>query len=97
MYLYVIYDTTSNHCKIGFSATPEKRLKSLQTGNSTDLVLYHTAKVPDDRAKAFEKQMHKEINHYKIRGEWFNIEPKLAKDLLDWLVIRFEDDMWVGK
>ena len=41
--------------------------------------------------------MHKEINHYKVRGEWFKIEPKLAKNLLEWLVIRFEDDAWFDK
>jgi hypothetical protein len=97
MYLYVIHDTSNNHCKIGFSAEPEKRLRTLQTGNSTSLVLYHTVVVPDTRVKAFEKQMHKEINHYKVRGEWFKIEPKLAKDLLEWLVIRFEDDAWFDK
>ena len=97
MFLYVINDTLNENCKIGFSGNPEKRLKKLQTGNSSELILVHTVEVPENRVKDFERQIHNELRIHRIRGEWFNIKPEFAKNMLDWLMIRYEDDPFVGK
>lgn len=97
MYLYVISDSLNESCKIGFSGDPERRLKKLQTGNSSELLLIHTVEVPPEQVKDFETQIHNELRIYKIRGEWFKIKPDFAKSMLDWLIIRYEDDPFVGK
>lgn len=96
MYLYVIIDSNQQHCKIGFSKNPEKRLKTLQTGNSSKLILIHTVEVPVTRVKDFETQIHNELRVYQTKGEWFKVTPDFAKNMLDWLIIRYEDDPFVG-
>ena len=91
MYLYVI-NNTENKCKIGFSSDPHKRLKTLQTGSSTNLKLHHYVEVPAARVKMLESKIHHELSYLRLRGEWFNIEPSKAQKMLDWLIIRHAED-----
>lgn len=91
MYIYIIGNNESQQ-KIGFAKNPEKRLKSLQTGNSQKLYLHHTVKVPEEKVKILEKKIHHEINHKRIKGEWFNISSEQAKLILNHAIIRWLDD-----
>lgn len=70
-YIYIITDGTDY--KIGVTKNdPSKRMKGLQTGNSRDLELFSTFKVPADKVYKLEKEAHKEIQKQCVkRGEWF--------------------------
>ena len=68
--IYII-ENSDNHYKIGYSKNPKKRIKQLNTGNSTDLKivkLYETKY--DSKIEAYLK------NYFKpklIKGEWFEL------------------------
>ena len=62
--------------KIGISKDCEQRLKELQSHTFADLSIlgYHTyASV--ELARDVEKQAHKALEPYKMRGEWFRPDP----------------------
>lgn len=77
--------------KIGFSKTPEKRLKSLQTGFPAKLKLYYTKEISESKVKFIEKQIHKVIAHKRTKGEWFNIDLNDAISEVNFAVIRYEN------
>lgn len=79
-YIYVYFVTTENKgntpIKIGVSATPESRLKELQTGNPFKLKIIK--KVPcltKGAAFALESSLHEmtKATNKKMIGEWFKI------------------------
>jgi len=72
MNFYIIVEEDTNICKIGVSIDIEERLKSLQTGNSSKLLLNSGfyCKVPY-KLETIVKNKYKEFNRI---GEWFNIE-----------------------
>ncbi len=74
MYIYAI-GTTGNRQKIGFSSNPDKRVKTLQTGNAEPLTVHYCFEVSESVAAKFEKHIHREYNHRRIKGEWFNMSP----------------------
>lgn len=77
-YLYVIRSGTSDFIKIGVSNDPESRLYSLQTGSPVPLSIIFKC-IGDYR---LESVLHKRLEDYKIRGEWYNIsEAKLFEHL----------------
>ena len=88
-YIYII---GSEHFpyKIGFSKTPEKRVKSLQTGHPNKLSLLYTKKVSEQNIKKIEKQIHKAISYKRTKGEWFNIILEDAISEVNYAVIRYE-------
>lgn len=90
MYLYCISDS-NGHCKFGFSVDPYRRLRSLQTGHSSQLTVIHSVAVKDHtRIRALEQQLHREIGlHRRVRGEWFAISDSQACALLTWFEIRY--------
>lgn len=92
-YLYVICEQSDGPrpVKIGFSAEPNKRLKQLQTGHSSPLVLFHKEEVPFENVRALEKLIHKELKHHKARGEWFQISPEDAVLEIKHALIRYGD------
>lgn len=60
--------------KIGHTVDPHRRLKGLQTGNRRELVLMRTWRTPNMARD--EKRMHRTLEAYNMRGEWF--ECKIA-------------------
>jgi hypothetical protein len=75
--VYFVINEQMTRLKIGTSVNPEKRLRSIQTGNADTLVIYGT--VLGDRH--FEKQLHNELRKHRISGEWFSFpECKLRAD-----------------
>lgn len=71
MFIYAI--GTDSKQKIGVSSNVEKRLATLQTSNSETLNIQYCFEVDDDIAYRFEKYIHREQNHKRLRGEWFDI------------------------
>jgi hypothetical protein len=92
MYLYAIQDTQSGYIKLGYSSDPEQRLRELQTGNSGALRLIHRARIREDRARTVEQRLHLELNHHRVRGEWFDLTESRARGMIDYAIIRYEDD-----
>ena len=69
--------------KIGISSTPKKRIAALQTANPNRLVLLATFGVPTrDMAKAIEGAFRHVKADKRMAGEWFDIEPMYAVDLM---------------
>jgi hypothetical protein len=71
-YVYLISDTKTTSYKIGTSSNPEKRLKSLQTGNDNSLKIIH--KVQCKNKTQVEKALHNQFSFFKISGEWFELK-----------------------
>lgn len=92
MYLYAIQDQSTGYIKLGYSSNPQSRLRELQTGNSGALQLIHTAMVRPDRVKKLERQLHFELGHHRVRGEWFDLTESRAVGMIDYCIIRYEDD-----
>lgn len=89
MFLYCISDGVA-HCKFGYSVDPHRRLRSLQTGQSSQLTLVHTIAVDTLRVRELERILHSEIGlHRRVRGEWFAISQSDARALLSWFEIRY--------
>lgn len=66
--------------KIGYTSTlAENRMSQLQTGHHETLYLLGT--IPGTISE--EKFLHKELERYLIRGEWFNPKPELLMAISD--------------
>lgn len=83
MYLYAI-GTAGNKQKIGYSSDPERRIKTLQTGNSEQLSIHYTFKIDESVAAKFEKHIHREYNHKRLKGEWFDMSVKEVVSMMQY-------------
>lgn len=75
MTTYFIVENSGNdhfRVKVGYSKSPEKRIKALQTGNSRKLELMGWIASSD---KSIEKKIHRQFHRCRVQGEWFLIEP----------------------
>jgi hypothetical protein len=83
-YVYAIHEVGSYRYKIGHGINPSRRIKQLQTGNGTKLIIYATRHF-DDRIAA-EGRIHDIFDAYKERKgggeEWFVLD-RQAKHMLD--------------
>jgi len=66
--IYFIKNVVSGNFKIGFSDTPRKRLKELQTGSADRLVLIKAIEGDKNR----EGELHEQFAHDRLDGEWFS-------------------------
>ena len=87
MYLYCISD--GELCKFGYSKDPHRRLKSLQTGSSSQLELVHSILVEESCVKLLERTFHKEYSNLRIRGEWFRCTGSEGVSMLTWFEIHY--------
>lgn len=78
--------------KIGYSANPNARLSSLQTGRTDKLILHYSEETETDKAKVIEKLIHQTIAHKRIRGEWFDVTLDEAIGEVRHALIRWEDE-----
>ncbi len=66
-FVYII--SCGDAYKIGVAKNPEHRLRQLQTGNSEELLLEYTeGKI---NPYAVEKELHRSLQKYRTKGEWF--------------------------
>ena len=71
-YVYLIKSSVTDKFKIGITKQNiNKRLKSLQTGNSEklELIYYYES----DFYTKIEKTLHNQFSHNRLEGEWFNL------------------------
>jgi hypothetical protein len=78
--IYFILNSESNHIKIGYSVNPLKRIKALQTGNSSNLEIIT---VIEGDIK-FERILHFNFKKYNIKNEWF-IYSEEIKEFLNFI------------
>lgn len=74
-YVYLICDPSQDSYKIGCTRNlAQKRLQSLQTGNSTKLHIVES--VETDYPFRLETMLHKKYNSKKVNNEWFSLDPE---------------------
>lgn len=72
--IYFILDERANNVKIGYSHEPENRLRQLQTGSPSKLIML--AVIPGTITE--ERALHLMFHEYREVGEWFRYEGSLA-------------------
>lgn len=91
-FIYVICegkDATS--VKIGFSADPDKRVRQLQTGHASPLVVFYREEVEAAKVRPLEKIVHRLLSHRRQKGEWFSLDPANAVLEIKHAVMRYGD------
>ena len=73
-YIYLIQSLEDGYYKIGVSKHPKKRVKQLQTGNSSELKLVESYQ--SEYAHKVEKALQRRYAHMKKEGEWFDLSIK---------------------
>jgi len=81
MFIYAI-GNDGNRQKIGISNNPEKRLRSLQTGNPDKLMIHYIFEVDDRYAARYEAHIHSCHRYKKKVGEWFDMTKEEVVDML---------------
>jgi hypothetical protein len=71
-YIYLIQSLENSYYKIGVSKHPKKRIKQLQTGNSSELKLVET--YPSEFAHQIEKTLQRRYSYLQKEGEWFDMD-----------------------
>lgn len=72
-FVYVcVNDAWPNICKVGCTRDPLKRLATFSTYDPYDSYRLVGYKLVDDM-REYEKSIHKILQEFRIRGEWFNL------------------------
>jgi hypothetical protein len=91
-FLYVIAPKAGiAPCKIGISKDPDRRVKQLQTGFPERLMVHYREPVPPDRARFYERQLLREMNHLRTHGEWLDLSVETAIQIMQWVLIHYAD------
>lgn len=75
--VYFIANAAGTHVKIGRSERPERRVLDLQIGNHDQLSLLHTV----SGGVLLEAYLHSRYAAWRRLGEWFEISPKMRRDI----------------
>ena len=73
-YIYLIQSLEDGYYKIGVSIHPKKRVKQLQTGNSSELKLIESYQ--SEYAHKVERALQRRYSYLKKEGEWFDLSIK---------------------
>ena len=73
-YIYLIQSIENGYYKIGVSKHPKKRVKQLQTGNSSELKLIESYQ--SEHAHKVERALQRRYSYLKKEGEWFDLSIK---------------------
>lgn len=73
-YIYLIQSLEDSYYKIGVSKHPKKRVKQLQTGNSSELKLVEIYE--SEHAHKVERALQRRYSYLKKEGEWFDLSIK---------------------
>jgi hypothetical protein len=79
--VYFIQEEDFDIFKVGYTDNLKERLGTLQVGNSRNLHMYRT--ILCQSASFYESFVHKKIEKYHIRGEWY----ELSKTYIDNLIL----------
>ena len=79
-FVYLIKSEDDSVYKIGVASDPKKRLKSLQTGNQSKIILINV--FYSEFPYKIEKALHSYYSHLKETGEWFRLSLEHEIDFL---------------
>lgn len=79
--LYIIHNPQLNITKIGITNNLERRKRQLECASGCKLTIYYYTEYYQ-RAKLIEDSLHQHFNTQRVEGEFFKIEPELAKEKL---------------
>lgn len=82
MFVYVIGPERGAQ-KIGIAKDPAARMRDLQCGHPTPLILSATLAVPPAMARQVEMFAHRALDACRLAGEWFDIPPTDAKAVIE--------------
>jgi len=89
--LYVIFNPELNITKVGISDNVESRKKVLECSCGCELILhYHTTHIFD--ALKYEAMAHKKLGDKRRIGEWFNVTPEEAAEVVKFVIERAVQD-----
>jgi hypothetical protein len=71
MFLYVIAESASGPCKVGYASYPETRIRALQTGNFRKLTLIYAQEAENYRVA--ERTAHTMLAKHHLGLEWFAV------------------------
>lgn len=71
-HVYLIQSREDGYYKVGVSKHPKKRVRQLQTGNSSELKLIESYQ--SEHANQIEKALQRRYSHLKKEGEWFDMD-----------------------
>jgi hypothetical protein len=98
VFTYLMEDTRNGMIKIGRSKNPERREKTLQSeAPSVEMRIA----VPTD--SDFENDLHGKFDHFRRRGEWFELSSFEIKTVIEQLLTHGDPDRaitsheWIGK
>jgi hypothetical protein len=74
-HVYLIQSLEEGYYKIGVSKHPNKRIRELNTGNSSQLKLVETYK--SEHANQIERILQRKYLLFKKNGEWFDLSIEL--------------------
>lgn len=94
-FLYVIAARGSDEgpVKLGLSADPDARLRTLQTASPQPLEIRHREPVDARIVKDLERLLHRDMGHRRRRGEWFAMRVDEAVAQVRFTVIRYENTL----
>lgn len=78
-FVYALRSTT--YVKIGFSRTPDDRLRKLQVASPHPVSMVVAIEVADEDARKIEAAVHRMLRSVRLtkRGEWFATTPDVAE------------------
>ena len=80
-YVYLMIDTVNNFHKIGISNSPKWREKTLQSEKPSIELIASKKFVSRQIASSIEKALHSTFKDKRLRGEWFQLDPKDIEEI----------------
>jgi hypothetical protein len=74
-YIYFVLAVEVGRIKIGYTATPERRIHALHTSSPFQL---ETIKIIEGTSKE-ERALHRRFSHLRVHREWFTDSPELRE------------------
>lgn len=85
-FVYFIQGESGGPIKIGYTTDIERRLKDLQTGYPDILKLLMAFRGNQE----YEKALHKQLQPYRLSGEWFKPDPAIYKKMNELSALNLE-------
>jgi len=73
MFIYLLKSEENGYYKIGKSVNPDKRIKTLQTGNPEKIDLIFKVKILNKFSNRIESALHSQYSYLNKNGEWFDL------------------------
>jgi hypothetical protein len=72
--VYILKNLMTEYIKIGVTNNIDRRRAQLETASGCDIEVVFLAPLADN-SRCVEHELHEEFKEYRLRGEWFNVDP----------------------